>query len=73
MDNRFKQNLNVIRLPKGFEEEARGGKTCCEPNVVLAHLTEIESWKNDVLGVVIKKSDASDIVTISMEDCRATL
>ena len=69
MDNRFKQNLNVIRLPKGFEEEARGGKTCCEPNVVLAHLTEIESWKNDVLGVVIKKSDSSDTITISMEDC----
>ena len=69
MDNRHKQDLNVIKLPKGFEEEVRGAKSCCSDTLVLAHLTESESWKNDVLGVVIKKSDASDVVTISMEDC----
>lgn len=73
MDNRHKENIKVIKLPTGFEEENRGAKSCCEPTLVLAHATENENWKNDLLGVYVKKSQVSDTVTISMENCSGTV
>lgn len=73
MDYRYKECVNVITLPSGFEEEDRGVKGCCTPCVVLASLTDSESWKNDVLGVVVKLSQISDSVTFSMEDCEGNI
>ena len=73
MDNRYKECLKVIRLPKGFEEEARGGKSCCETTLVLASTTDNDNYKNDVLGVVVKKSDPSDSIAITIENCENTV
>lgn len=69
MDYRFKHTLKVIKFPKGFEEEQRGLKGCCDcKQLVLAHPSETETWKNDVKGVVVKKSDIADVVSFTMED-----
>lgn len=73
MDYRYKECVNVITLPSGFEEEDRGVKGCCTPCVVLASLTDSDSWKSDVLGVVVKLSQISDSVTFSMEDCEGNI
>lgn len=69
MDYRLKQNAKVVSFPKGFEEESRGLKGCCDcKELVLAHPTETEGWKNDSTGVYVKKSEATDLVLITMED-----
>lgn len=69
MDYRFKNNALIVRFPKGFEEENRGLKDCCRcKQLVLAHPTETESWKNDCKGVYVKKNEITDLVTITMED-----
>ena len=73
MDYRYKNCVNVITLPSGFEEEDRGLKGCCIPCLVLASTIESESWKNDVLGVHVKLSQISDSVTFIMEDCDGTI
>ena len=73
MDYRYKNCVNVITLPSGFEEEDRGLKGCCIPCLVLASTSESESWKNDVLGVHVKLSQISDSVTFIMEDCEGTI
>ncbi len=73
MDYRYKNCVNVITLPSGFEEEDRGLKGCCIPCLVLASTSESESWKNDVLGVHVKLSQISDSVTFIMEDCDGTI
>jgi len=73
MDYRYKNCVDVITLPSGFEEEDRGVKGCCTPCVVLASDTDSESWKNDILGVHVKLSQVSDSVTFIMEDCEGTI
>jgi len=73
MDYRYKNCVNVITLPSGFEEEDRGLKGCCIPCLVLASTSESDSWKNDVLGVHVKLSQISDSVTFIMEDCDGTI
>jgi len=73
MNYRKKECVSVITLPTGFEEEDRGVKGCCSPCLVLAHLTDNDNYKNDILGVHVKASDVSDIVTISMEDCEGNV
>ena len=69
MNNRFKECLNVIKLPASFAEDFRGAKSCCEPTLVLASTTDSETWKNDILGVVVKTSQVSDTITFTIEDC----
>jgi hypothetical protein len=69
MDYRFKRAVRVISFPKGFEEEDRGLKTCCDcKQLVLAHPSDPESWKNDLTGIYVKKSEPGDIVNFTMED-----
>ena len=69
MDYRFKDTYNVISFPKGLEEEDRGGKGCCTcKQLKLAHPSDNDTWKNDITGVYLKKSDPSDVVAITMED-----
>ena len=69
MNYRKKIDVNVIRFPKGFEEEDRGLKGCCKPCKVLASSTDLDNEKNDITGVYIKSSDVSDIVTFSITKC----
>jgi hypothetical protein len=69
MDYRFKESVRVISFPKGFEEEDRGLKGCCDcKQLVLAHPSDTETWKNDLTGIYVKKSEPGDVVTFSMED-----
>ena len=69
MDYRFKNDYSVIAFPKGFEEEDRGNKGCCTcKQLKLAHPSETETYKNDLTGVYIKRSDPGDLVAITMED-----
>jgi hypothetical protein len=69
MDYRLKQDVRVVSFPKGFEEEDRGLKGCCNcKELVLADPTATESWKNDCTGVYAKKSEEGDLITITMED-----
>lgn len=74
MDYRFKNSVKVVRFPKGFEEESRGLKGCCNcKQLVLAHPSEVDTWKNDLTGVYVKLSDPSDSVTFSMEKADGTV
>jgi len=69
MDYRVKENYKVITFPKGFEEEDRGVKGCCTcKELVLAHPSDSETFKNDCTGVYLKRSDPGDLVAITMED-----
>lgn len=69
MDYRFKHTVNVIKFPTGFAEEDRGLKGCCDcKQLVLAHPTETETWKNDLTGAYVKTADPADSVTFTMED-----
>lgn len=69
MDYRFKHTVEVVKFPKGFEEEDRGYKSCCCESLVLAHPTDTESWKNDITGVFLKKGNQADIVNFEVEKC----
>lgn len=75
MDYRFKQNVQVVSFPKGFEEEDRGLKGCCDcKELVLAHPTESDSWKNDCTGVYGKIAQGEgDSVTFTMEDANGNV
>lgn len=74
MDYRYKNNVVVARFPKGFEEEQRGLKGCCTcKQLVLAHASDVETWKNDLTGVYVKLSSNADAVTFSMEDDTGTI
>lgn len=73
MNNRYKECVKVIKLPSGFEEEDRGLKGCCKACLVLAHPTENDRYKNDLLGIYVKTSDVSDTVTISITDCEGVV
>ena len=70
MDYRCKQELKVIRFPKGLEEEDRGlkGGCCCE-TLVLASTTDTDPAINDIKGVYIKKTDPADVVSFQIEKC----
>lgn len=71
MNYRKKEDIIVVRIPKVLVDENRGEKCgkCCSNQVVLASLTENESYKNDFTGVHLKKGDVADVVTWTMEDC----
>lgn len=71
MNYRHKIDFNVIKFPEGFDEENRlfCKSYCCESLMVLASETENDNYMNDVTGIVIKKSDLSDIVDFKITRC----
>jgi len=69
MDYRFKHQVNIIKFPKGFEEENRGLKGCCAAELVVAETSGTDIYKNDVSGVYVKKNENSDVVTFTLEKC----
>lgn len=70
MDYRNKISYSVIDFPRVFEEEKRLKCPPCSDckQLILAHETETENYKNDVTGVFIKKGLEADTVTFIMED-----
>jgi hypothetical protein len=75
MDYRSKIDFNVIKFPEGFDEENRLGckEYCCTPLLKLADESENDSYKNDITGVVIKRSDLSDVVDFEIKDCEGNV
>lgn len=69
MDYRFKEDVNVIRFPEDRQEEDRGLKVCCDPQLKLASSTDTDSYKNDLIGVFVKASDVSDTITFEISRC----
>ena len=70
MDYRHKKAVDVVRLPDVFVEEKRKKCAPCSTckQLVLAHPSENETYKNDKKGVFLKKGIDSDIITFTMED-----
>jgi hypothetical protein len=70
MDYRNKKNIDVVRLPQPFVEEKRLKCAPCSTckQLVLAHPSENDTYKNDKKGVFLKKGLDSDVVTFTMED-----
>ena len=70
MDYRNKINYSVIGFPIGFEEERRLKCPPCSDckQLVLAHASEIENYKNDKTGVFLKKGLETDVINFIMED-----
>lgn len=66
-EERIKEDVMVIKLPSTINEEDRGYKECCEPELVLASLTSNDTWKNDVTPAWIKFYNASDSGTIVLK------
>lgn len=69
MDYRDKDSLDIIRFPKGLEEEDRGGKECCCEQLKLASLTDDDQAINDITGVYDKMSNMADTLTFKMYKC----
>lgn len=71
MNYRHKKCFDVISFPIGFDEENRllCKEVCCKPLLKLAHSTENESYKNDITGIAIKRSNLLDIVTFEIVKC----
>jgi hypothetical protein len=71
MNYRHKICFDIITFPEGFDEENRLGckELCCEPLLKLASSTDNDSYKNDVTGIAIKKSDPSDLVEFIVTKC----
>jgi len=68
MNYRNKICYDIIRFPIGFDEEDRGLEVCCLPLLKLAS-TLTDGYKNDITGVAIKKSGASDLVEFKIYKC----
>lgn len=70
MNYRNKIDFDIIKFPQGFEEENRlfCKSYCCEPLCVMAS-DDNDSYKNDVTGVVVKKSDITDVVEFKITRC----
>lgn len=68
IEERIEQTFQAINIPSNppsisFDEPF----ACCdEKMLVLAHLTETESFKNDITSAWIKLSGASDTITFSL-------
>ena len=70
MDYRYKEKISIIRFPQGFTEEDRGVKNgCCQNFLVLASLSDNDTYKNDKELAFIKKSDPADVVNFTIEKC----
>jgi hypothetical protein len=69
MDYRYKEDVSVIRFPKGVTDEDRGLTECCSPFLVMAHPTENDTYKNDTELAYEKKGLTSDSVAFTIEDC----
>jgi len=69
MDFRFKEDISLITFPTGFDEEDRGLKECCKPLLKLASVSDTTSWKNDIAGVKIAKTEPADNVEFVIEKC----
>jgi len=70
MDYRHKKCVEVVQLPSAFIEEKRYKCAPCSTckQLVLAHPTESDSYKNDKKGVFLRKGLITDIVSFSMEN-----
>ena len=69
MDYRHKQEFKIVELPSIFEADKRGKCSPCNNcnQLVLASISENEGYKNDTKGVFLKKGNASDVVTFTIE------
>jgi len=65
-EERVFKEYQSVKLPQVFEEQNRGWFKCCEPNLVLAHPFDSDTWKNDVTSAWIKLSDPNDTVQIEL-------
>lgn len=66
IQQRIKKDFKLIKLPTVFNEEDRGLKECCDPEIVLASDTN-DSWKNDITPAWIKLNDAADSATFTLK------
>ena len=75
MDYRHKQHFKIVKLPSIFEAEKRGKCSPCNTcnQLALASISENEGYKNDTKGVFLKKGDASDVVTFTIEQNEVVL
>jgi hypothetical protein len=59
-EERIKEDILLVKIPSVFEEEDRGFRECCEPEMVLASQVSNDSWKNDITPAWLKLYNASD-------------
>jgi hypothetical protein len=64
--NRTKQCFKVIKKREQPITEDYGTSECCEPILVLAHLSDVETWKNDKTSAWEKKDFITDIVEFKL-------
>ena len=69
MDYRIKKTFTIARLPKLFVAEKRNKCTPCNTcnQLVLANESSSLSHENDKKGVFLRKSNANDVITFTIE------
>lgn len=66
LQERCKEDVQLIQLPVIFNEEERGFFECCEPELVLGSNTT-DSWKNDITPAWVKMYSGSDSATFTLK------
>lgn len=64
--NRTKQCFKVTKKRTPEPSEDYGLAECCEPVLVLAHLSDVETWKNDKTSAWEKLDYSTDIVEFKL-------
>ena len=64
--NRTKKCFKVTKKRGEAPVEDYGAKECCEPMLVLAHLSDTETWKNDKTSAWEKLDFTTDIVAFKL-------
>lgn len=67
IQERIKENVLLIRLPNVYNEDDRGLKECCDPELVLSSSGSNDSWKNDITPAWIKLYSGSDTATFTLK------
>lgn len=68
VQERVEAEFQSIQLPVVTTQDDRGEQfKCCETNLVLAHPTETEYYKNDVTSAWIKLSAITDTISFTLE------
>lgn len=65
LQERCKEDVQLIQLPVIYDEEDRGFAECCEPELVLGSNTN-DSWKNDITPAWVKMYSGSDSATFTL-------
>jgi hypothetical protein len=66
-EERIKEDVIILKLPISYEEENRGLRKCCDPEMVLASSVSNDSWKNDITPAWIKMYYGSDTATFTLK------